>query len=319
MLNPPLAVEANEASAAHSPQSALAYRGRLLEHAGDLPLNTLLWLFIGCLFALDSIWAARIGLSVGKWQIMAAAMATLLALAALYRHRKRAVADMASMAAMWISLSATGCVLTYLGATCALPLQDALLTGFDQSLGFDWLAWREAVAARPWLNSALSWAYASLLPQILLGSLLLPALGMTKRSIELIFLAAFTLLPTTLISALCPALGPFAVFGGERSEYLPHVLALRTPGPWRFDLPTMQGILTMPSYHAVLALLFVYAFRHIGLLGWLITVVNGVMLLSIAPVGGHYLSDIIVGIAIAVLCIAGLRGAAMLSETNSRQ
>lgn len=283
-----------------------------------MPLYALLWLLIGGFLALDTAWAARVGLSVGEWERAVAAMATLLALAALYRRRKRTVADMASMAALWIFLSATGCALTYLGATCALPLQDSALTGFDQALGFDWLTWRDAVAARPWLNLALSWAYASLLPQILLGILLLPALGMTERSIELIFLAAVTLVPTTVVSALWPALGPFAVFGGERSEYLPHVLALRTPGPWHFDLPTMQGILTMPSYHAVLALLFVHAFRHTGLLGCLVAIVNGVMLLSIAPVGGHYLSDIIAGLAIAVSCIAALRVAATLLQPDSK-
>jgi len=158
MLNPPLAVEANEASKAHLHLSSLAYRRPLLERVGRVPLYALLWLLIGGFLALDTAWAARVGLSVGEWEKAVAAMATLLALAALYRRRKRTVADMASMAALWIFLSATGCALTYLGATCALPLQDSALTGFDQALGFDWLTWRDAVADRPWLNLALSWA-----------------------------------------------------------------------------------------------------------------------------------------------------------------
>ena len=318
MPNLPLAVDADGAATAHARLSGTVGRLPLLERVGRVSLRSLLWSLIGCYLAADIVWAIRVGLSVSGWEKAAAATAALLALSVIYRCRKRAVADMASMAALWIALSATGCVLTYLGATCALPLQDAVLTNFDQALGFNWLAWRDATAARPGLNLTLSWAYDSLMPQILLGSLILPALGMTERSVELIFLAAFTLVPTTVISALWPALGPFAVFGGERAEYLPHVLTLRTPGPWHFDLPTMQGILTMPSYHAVLALIFIYVFRRTGLLGWMVTAVNGIMLLSIAPIGGHYFSDIVVGVVIALLCIALVRGGAAVLQSNAQ-
>ena len=268
------------------------------------------WSLIGAMLVIDLIWAPSVGLSIGGWWQTIAAVGVLLLVAGRYRHRSRTLVDMASSAALWIAFSATGCVLTYLGATCAMPLQDAALTRLDQALGFDWVGWRDWVAAWPAVNLALSLAYPSLMLQILLSGLLLPLLGLAGRSVELAFLAALTILPTTAVSALWPALGPFATFGGERAEYLPHVLLLRAPGPWHFDLPTMQGILTMPSYHAVLALLFTYACRGTGWLGWAVAAVNAAMLLSIAPIGGHYLMDIIVGLAIAALCILAVRGAA---------
>ena len=66
----------------------------------------------------------------------------------------------------------------------------------------------------------------------------------------------------------------------------------------------MQGIITMPSYHTVLAVLFTYAFRRTGLVGYGIATLNLVMLLSIPPIGGHYLVDVLAGGALALGAIA---------------
>jgi hypothetical protein len=66
----------------------------------------------------------------------------------------------------------------------------------------------------------------------------------------------------------------------------------------------MQGIVAMPSYHTVLAVLFTYAFRGTGLLGYGIAVLNVAMLFSIPPVGGHYLVDVLAGAMLAFGAIA---------------
>ena len=79
--------------------------------------------------------------------------------------------------------------------------------------------------------------------------------------------------------------------GGGDIAYLRDVLALRAGGPWHFELLAMHGIVTMPSYHTVMAVLFTYAFRRTGLIGYGIATLNLVMLLSIPPIGGHYLVD----------------------------
>jgi hypothetical protein len=52
----------------------------------------------------------------------------------------------------------------------------------------------------------------------------------------------------------------------------------------------MKGIVTMPSYHTVMAVLLAYAFPGTGLIGYGIAALNVVMLLSISPIGGHYLA-----------------------------
>ena len=66
----------------------------------------------------------------------------------------------------------------------------------------------------------------------------------------------------------------------------------------------MQGIVTMPSYHTVMAVLLTYAFRGTGLVGYGIATLNAVMLISIPPIGGHYLVDVIAGAALALGAIA---------------
>jgi membrane-associated phospholipid phosphatase len=215
---------------------------------------------------------------------------------------------------LWIVFTETGCLLTYLGATGAFPLQDNTLANLDHFLGFDWLACRNFVVNYPHLHLVLAWAYKSLLWQILFTVIFLSALGRSERCAELLLLAAFALLITVPIAAFWPALGPFATFGGDQglTAYLPHLLALRAGAPWHFS-PPLQGIITMPSYHTVLAILLTYAYRGtgpgggMGPVGWAVAVLNGVMLVAIAPIGGHYFVDMIGGGAIALLCILGSR------------
>jgi hypothetical protein len=53
----------------------------------------------------------------------------------------------------------------------------------------------------------------------------------------------------------------------------------------------------------VLAVLFTYAFRRTGLIGYRNATLNLAMLLSIPPVGGHYLVDVL-AVALALGAIA---------------
>ena len=57
----------------------------------------------------------------------------------------------------------------------------------------------------------------------------------------------------------------------------------------------MQGIVTFPSYHTVLAILFVYTHRGLRWTFPPVAVLNGLMLAAIPSVGGHYVVDMIGG------------------------
>jgi hypothetical protein len=261
------------------------------------------WIMVSVFAVVDLIWSECIGLSIAGWGAAAGLIGLLLAVSAAYRRRSRAIAMMIETGALWIAFTGSGCVLTYLAATCTWPLQDTVLRGFDDGIGFDWLVWRNAVLARPVLHLMLSVAYASLLPQMALSALFFAATDRAGRSTELLTLAALTLVPTLLISIFCPALGPFGTYPGADATFLPDLLALRGIGPWHFELRALEGLIQMPSYHVVLAVLFTYTFRRTGPVGWGVAGLNALMLPAIPPLGGHYFVDMIVGGAIAVLGI----------------
>ena len=281
------------------------------------PGQTGAWSAVLILLLVDFLWSWCIGLSIGGWSRPIGAAAVLVIFATLYRRRSRALADMAESAALWVVFTAAACTFTYLGATATFALQDSALAHFDNAIGFEWLAWHGTVLTWPILYAALAAAYYSLLPQLLLALFLFPYWNMTDRVTDLLWSAALAIVAATFISALWPVLGPCAPLGGECAPYLPDLIALRTGGPWHFDLSTMQGIVQMPSYHVVLGVLLVYTFRDMGLIGWCIAGLNGFMLLSIPPIGGHYIADMIAGGVLAILCILVLRVAARFRQSAS--
>ena len=160
------------------------------------------------LLAVDFVWASQVGLTIGGGEIIAGLIGALLATSAAYRRRSRAIADMTAATASWRALMSTGVVLSYLAASCALPLQDEMMEQLDRIVGFDWLAWHDAMLSQPILSWLLSIAYYSLQPQAALSMIYFAVSGRTGRIRELLLLAGATLVATVLISAIWPTLGP---------------------------------------------------------------------------------------------------------------
>src|SRR5215472_9034830 len=266
------------------------------------------------LLAVDFVWASQVGLTIGGGVMLACWIGPVLALSAAFRRRNRGIANMTEACALWFAFTPAVAVMSYLAASCAFPLQDVMMERLDRAIGFDWSAWHDTVLDRPILSWLLLVAYASLLPQTILSIIYFPATDRSARIRELLLLAGATSAATVLISAIWPALGPFAANGpsfgactangGGDVTYLRDVLALRAGGPWHFELSAMEGIVTMPSYHTVMAVLLTYAFRRTGLVGYGIATLNLLMLLSIPPIGGHYLVDVLAGLALALGVIA---------------
>ena len=79
-------------------------------------------------------------------------------------------------------------------------------------------------------------------------------------------------------------------------------------GAWTtLDFEKVEGIITFPSFHAALGVLFPYALRQIKWAFWPAMLVNGTMILSTPVVGGHYLVDVIAGVVVAAASILLLR------------
>ena len=69
-------------------------------------------------------------------EIKVGLIGALLAISVAYRRRNRGRANMLEALAWFFAFAATAAVLSYLGASCALPLQDEMMERLD--LG-DWL------------------------------------------------------------------------------------------------------------------------------------------------------------------------------------
>lgn len=120
---------------------------------------------------------------------------------------------------------------------------------------------------------------------------------------ELWWLAMIALLITSLISAVFPAAGAGGRFGdlaAQYAPYLPHFFGLRDGSLQNVALSQMQGIITFPSYHTVLAVLLPYAYRRERYALALVATLNILMLFSIPPYGNHYIADMLAG-----ACVAG--------------
>jgi hypothetical protein len=267
------------------------------------------WAIVGLLLAVDVVWAFLVGLNISGSEIKIGLIGAMLAISAPYRRRNRARANMLEAVAWFFCFVAMAAVLSYLAATCALPLQDATMERLDQAIGFDWSAWYHAVLDRPTLNRLLVASYNTLFSQYLLAVIYFCKRDKFERIEELMLLMCVTLVPTLLVAAIWPTLGPFAALGGHDEGFLADLRALRAAGPWHFSLLAMNGIVQMPSYHTALAVLFTYAFRGTGLIGYVIAALNSFMLLAIPPVGGHYLVDVLAGGALALGAIALKRAA----------
>ena len=61
-------------------------------------------------------------------------------------------------------------------------------------------------------------------------------------------------------------------------------------------------MITFPSLHAALALVFILAFAPVPLLRWIGAAVNILMIAATPVDGGHYVIDVLAGLALAYLC-----------------
>jgi len=264
---------------------------------------------IAALAICDWLWARHAGLSFSHWTQVVVLTGLLLAIGFFYGsfRRNAQLADMALWGALVAAFSVAAAIFTYLTATLPFPLTDSELVNIDAGLGFSWPAWFQFVNSHPLLKGLFVILYTSLLPECAASILYFAHRRRNDRIAEFLFGALISILITATISGIFPARGAFAHFGVPGpawATYPSHLLALREGTAASFSVNEFQGIITMPSYHTVLAILIIYAYRGCGRLFALILALNGLMLLSLPSEGGHYVIDVIAGAAVVAVTIA---------------
>ncbi|VWD15166.1 phosphatase PAP2 family protein [Burkholderia contaminans] len=284
------------------------------------------WVTIIAVAIIDFLWAKYIGLIIGAgWPYRyAGEMCTvfcfviaLICIATLQRYRKLTHAlrckEFASAIFCMITIIAWAqamAITSYIGVGLNnVDIADTLVR-FDSAIGFDWLGVYHWVSSHHILRIIFIYAYWSAFPQLILVPFFLAIVRELDNIIEflvILFISSFVLL---LIAIPFPAESAFLHFGitdpGTVSSVQDYVL-LRSGAMPVINPYAVQGLVSMPSYHTMLAIFFAYSVRHVRFVFPAAVILNVVMIASTITVGGHYLADVLAGIACGFAVIWAVR------------
>jgi hypothetical protein len=268
-------------------------------------VSTRVWLLLAGLSACDVLWCAALRMGLSHWGPLA--LASLALLGVIFGCSRLGgigprIAAIAEWILLWLIFAVAGALLTYLAAAQDGPVYDARLALADAALGFRFAAWFDFIAAYPAVQFAFAMAYRSLAAQVVLSVVWLSWHGRDDRNAELLINTTLALLMTTAVFFLFPTLGPCVGVPACQDAYLEDLAGLRHGSLPSLDIMVLKGVIAFPSFHAVLAILFTYAHRGSPIFPP-VAAFNALMLLSIPSEGGHYLVDVLGGIAVGGLAI----------------
>lgn len=212
-------------------------------------------------------------------------------------------------------------VVSYLGTALNRPTIETDLIKFDAFLGFEWLNVFRWVSGHEWLAAALRNAYFSAYTQIVVLAFVLAIMRRIDELAELMVIMVVALILVMLVSIPYPAASAFLHYGINlpgAADSVRDFILLRSGELKAINPMAVQGLVSMPSFHVMMALFFIYSVRNIRLALPAVTVLNVIMISSTITVGGHYLADVLAGIVCGVVVIMGAR-LALRSESGQRE
>ena len=280
------------------------------------------WVVVLIALLIDCCWLSISGCSVrveGIVKILKAAGLIACIIAGLHtvsripryealseKLRYRDVANTAKWMLVLLCFVPSIAVLSYLCGTIKAPLIDDSLLRFDNAIGFDWLATYRWVHAHTLVKQVFDLAYRSISWQFVA----IPAiLGLGRRQQDLSDFVMNLMLSSVLvllISTAFPATSAFlryAITDPNTVSTISDFNLLRSGTLRVFNLDEMQGLVTMPSFHTTLAILFAYALRRVPVLFPVAIVLNVLLIVSTPTQGGHYVADLFGGALLSVVTI----------------
>lgn len=194
----------------------------------------------------------------------------------------------------------------------SLPFADPLFATIDEALGFHWPSFATLFATGSSF-ALLKVVYYSFEWQSLIIVPLLFAFGHDTRAWRFVTAAAIAAVLTMAIYPFAPAQGPAVHYGLQPSDYPnfgmfpwefgPKIAAIKNAGGFAITPDRIFAMVSMPSYHAFAAVLFMWALWPLRKFRWLAVALNFAMLVATIVVGVHYLTDLIGGMLVAVAAI----------------
>lgn len=217
-----------------------------------------------------------------------------------------------SMALMLWS-AACAAIIAHVGMRFRLPLVDDMLADADLAIGIDTPRLVLAFAGHPLLGDVLYAIYLSAVPAVVATILSLSLSGRAKRTWEAIFGYCSGLVICSLMSVAWPALANFVHSGLTQKQtsglpssagvfFLDSVRYFRDGHNPIVDPSQFDGVVTFPSFHAIMALIVAYAWRG-GAFSGLVYFWAVILIISTVPIGGHYVVDLWAGGLLWLACI----------------
>ncbi len=281
-------------------------------------LDGIIWTICGLTALTVGVWvtATDFEFHVKAALLPVVAVLTCLVVRSFYTSFRRDpnIAAMMTALVQLVVFTLFGGTLSYLIASLDRPLWDATLFQWDLALGLEWRAYLDWVNAHPVVGTAFTIAYRSIQVQMMV---LILSLGVTGQIRDLrIFMAGIVVTGLVIIlwSGFTPAMAMFVHLGltpGDYPNLAPAAAAVHVEamyglrdGSLRSLTPlSFEGIITFPSYHAALGVVFLRAFWAVPWLRWPGAVLNITMIAATPIDGGHYFVDVIFGVAIATVAI----------------
>jgi membrane-associated phospholipid phosphatase len=210
-----------------------------------------------------------------------------------------------------ITLAILGVPFAYgMTALARFPLEDTRILELDRLIGFDWRGFVGTIDRYPNLCALLGWSYATIWLQLLFIAIFAATIRDHATIDELIFAVGASLITVNVIALLVPTAGVTTLVQYDfanlnNADYLIQTrhayLALRDGSLGLIDFDNVAALVSFPSFHTVVAVLATLASRRLPYMFGPILALNALMLVSTLSHGGHYLSDVIIGVVIAIV------------------
>jgi membrane-associated phospholipid phosphatase len=259
--------------------------------------DPLLWRLTGALALAVGLALWRLGWTV-NWTPFFGATVTIVLFAGIgtfFRSRDAAWARVFLALGLAMALAYTCQAATYVLGTVGAPFRSEQLARVGAWMGFSWHAWRAWLLAHASFHEVLAIIY----PQHFVASgLALVVLALFTRTGATRFLRAFAV--AFCVSAVGMVVAPALSWFPDAPSNTVR-LALRAGTFDTLDFTQGVGLISFPSMHAALAVLVFLALWPFRRSRAPLTIFTALMLLSIPSEGGHYLVDVLAGIALGAV------------------
>lgn len=271
------------------------------------------WLLLAVIGFVDWGWMKWAGFHIGPGIMETIAVISLLiGVTAFYCYTDgdARLMEFAHFGAQYVGLFAVLMPLSFLAVSTDAPLVDGAFDAIDKAMGLNWVVWTQWVCAHPLLRWAFAIVYGSLPFQQLFCYIHNLHTSANWKNHEMWWVTFLSALLTIAVSAALPASDPYVYYGLETADHFLHMqdfLGLRDGTLHVIGYTDTQGLVQLPSFHTIIAIMLTYNLRHNRSLFGAALIWNAALILSCPTEGSHYFIDLVAGAAVAAATISAVR------------